>query len=69
MEFLLNQDHAISLLRDVVVFLAFAVLFVPTCQMVLVSPALEFLLVGMVIGTFAVGAEAIWLRDNDHKGL
>jgi len=52
------HDHAIPFLREVVVFLVIAAILVPLFQRVRVSPVLGFLLAGVVIGPFGLGAFA-----------
>lgn len=52
------HDHAIPFLREVVVFLVIAAILVPAFQRVRISPVLGFLLAGVVIGPFGLGALA-----------
>ena len=51
------QDHAaIPYAREIVIFLAIAAIVVPLFQRVRVSPVLGFLLAGVVIGPYGLGA-------------
>ncbi|MDA0786975.1 MAG: cation:proton antiporter, partial [Proteobacteria bacterium] len=52
------HEHAIPFLREVVVFLVIAAILVPLFQRVRISPVLGFLLAGVIIGPFGLGAFA-----------
>ncbi|MBT4773341.1 MAG: potassium transporter [Rhodospirillaceae bacterium] len=52
------HETAIPFLREVVVFLVIAAILVPLFQRVRISPVLGFLLAGVVIGPFGLGAFA-----------
>lgn len=52
------HDHAIPFLREIVLFLVIAAILVPAFQRVRISPVLGFLLAGVLIGPFGLGAFA-----------
>ncbi len=52
------HETAIPFLREVVVFLVIAAILVPLFQRVRISPVLGFLLAGVIIGPFGLGAFA-----------